>query len=124
MNNCKMDPHSSKFDKKKYVCVIQDYTKTLKLTGCAENEFTCKNGQCLPMVRRCNQIVDCEDKTDEDNCVILDFEGNYQKSTPPIESTIGNDMISAYVNVSIDFLKMVKTEEVNNKIMIKLNVVC
>ena len=74
------------------------------------------------MIHRCNQIINCEDKTDEDNCQILGFEGNYQKETPPIESSIDDELIPALVNVSMDFLKMVRTEEVNNKIMIKFTI--
>ena len=94
----------------------------MKLTGCSETEFTCKNGECLSIIKRCNQIVDCEDETDEDDCLILDFKGNYKKSTPPIESKENDELRPAYVSISIDFLKMVKTDEVNNKIMIKFTI--
>ena len=30
------------------------YTRVLKLTGCNEEEFTCNDGNCVPMTSRCN----------------------------------------------------------------------
>ena len=33
----------------------------LKLTGCAEDEFTCNNGRCIKMEERCNSEFDCID---------------------------------------------------------------
>ena len=33
---------------------------------CEENEFICKDGNCLPMDKVCDENFDCEDKSDED----------------------------------------------------------
>ena len=33
------------------------YKTFLKLTGCAEDEFTCNDGQCIKMGRRCDQVT-------------------------------------------------------------------
>ena len=37
------------------VCSLkgQPYTKTLKLTGCREGEFTCRDGQCIRRGEQC-----------------------------------------------------------------------
>ena len=35
----------------------RQYTNMLKLTGCAEDEFTCDDGQCIKMERRCDQVT-------------------------------------------------------------------
>ena len=35
----------------------QTYSTMLKLTGCAEDEFTCDDGQCIKMERRCDQVI-------------------------------------------------------------------
>ena len=36
----------------------QQYTTVLKLTGCnQEGDFTCDDGQCIPMERRCDQVT-------------------------------------------------------------------
>ena len=36
---------------------MEPYITKLKLTGCAEGEFTCDDGQCIKMERRCNQVT-------------------------------------------------------------------
>ena len=33
------------------------HTRSLKLTGCLDGEFTCDDGQCIKMERRCNQVT-------------------------------------------------------------------
>lgn len=35
---------------------------------CHESEFTCYNGRCIPHLRRCDNIYDCSDFSDEQNC--------------------------------------------------------
>ena len=35
---------------------------------CAENEFTCKNGQCILAKWRCDVEADCMDTSDEEDC--------------------------------------------------------
>ena len=40
-------------------------------SSCSADQFTCKNGTCLPRIVRCNQRVDCPEAEDEWTC---DFE--------------------------------------------------
>ena len=83
----------------------------LKLTGCQEGNFTCDNGQCIPMEKRCDQIPDCRDKSDEKGCKLIVIEESYNKNIPPISSSIQQ----VKVDVSIDLLKLVRiNEEVNS----------
>ena len=54
------------------------YTTMIKLTGCnPEGEFTCDDGQCIEMKRRCDQVTgkepNCRDESDEIGCKILVF---------------------------------------------------
>lgn len=43
--------------------------KWIQFTGrCRDEEFTCRNGQCILEDRVCNGIIDCFDGTDEKNC--------------------------------------------------------
>lgn len=35
---------------------------------CHSSEFQCANGDCVPMSSRCNNRVDCRDRSDELSC--------------------------------------------------------
>ncbi len=36
---------------------------TLNLNACTNSEFNCMDGQCISMEKRCDGILDCDDKT-------------------------------------------------------------
>lgn len=36
--------------------------------ACSVGEFRCRDGSCISKSSRCNQLVDCEDASDEMNC--------------------------------------------------------
>ena len=59
------------------------YNITLKLTGCADHEFTCDDGQCVDIGKRCDQIINCRDESDEQDCSILELKSGYNKMIPP-----------------------------------------
>ena len=59
------------------------YNITMKLSGCADDEFTCDDGQCIQMRDRCDQILDCRDKSDEQNCKIIIIKDGYNNAIPP-----------------------------------------
>ena len=39
--------------------------RSLTLTTCFPNKFTCNDGTCVRINQRCNLVVDCPDKSDE-----------------------------------------------------------
>ena len=59
------------------ICTANSVSKKLrvKLTSCQEGEFTCSDGQCVTMKQRCDQIVQCRDESDEDDCRCLNPSG-------------------------------------------------
>ena len=46
--------------------------------------FTCNDGQCIKMERRCNQVIDCRDELGEDRCKAIILKSNFNKRIPPI----------------------------------------
>ena len=84
------------------------YTTMLKLTGCAEDEFTCDDGQCIKMERRCDQVTgmepNCRDRSDEKGCklIVLKDEEGYNKNIPPIESRPDGSFIPCHFSKSTD----------------------
>ncbi|KAB0801365.1 hypothetical protein PPYR_05719 [Photinus pyralis] len=48
-------------------------TVSTNTTECSNYTIKCGDGQCLPDTTRCNQLVDCNDGTDEKNCTCADY---------------------------------------------------
>ena len=93
------------------------YTIPLKLTGCQDGEFTCSNGQCIHMSRRCDQITNCKDESDEISCKIVHMKENYSKQIPPF-----SEEKKAQVGVSMTFLSINDISEIDLTIDIKFTI--
>ena len=61
------------------------------------------------MDQRCDQVLDCKDKSDETNCNIIVLEESYRKSAPPVssEQTKTRKIVPVSVKVSMDLLDIV-----------------
>ncbi|CAB4069425.1 unnamed protein product [Lepeophtheirus salmonis] len=64
----------------------------LKLSKCEEHEFTCNNGDCIPLDRICNNFWDCLDESDENYCSNIETK-NYRKEFPPSLSYRSNKLL-------------------------------
>ena len=95
----------------------ESYITELKLSGCEEKEFSCNNGQCVNIDLRCNQLPDCRDDSDEENCNILLVKDGYNKKIPPY---FLNDPVN--VSVSIELLRLVDINEEGHSIDIQFDI--
>ena len=41
---------------------------TVSFTACDSSQSWCKSGMCISASERCNRFIDCDDKSDEENC--------------------------------------------------------
>ena len=99
------------------------YTTMLKMTGCKEEgEFTCDDGQCIKIEERCNQVPDCRDKSDENECNLIMLESNYNKNIPPIRRGKDGSAVPADVSISITLMKVVEIEEVDHSIHLQFQI--
>ena len=100
------------------------YKTQLKMSSCnTEGEFTCDDGQCVIMEKRCDQIPDCKDKSDERGCKMLVLEEGYNKEVPPFTvSSTDRSIKPVAVNISIDLLKIVGMEETDHKIDLQFEI--
>jgi hypothetical protein len=65
----------------------EDYSHKLQNETCSNHEFTCQTGaailrpltRCIDQRQKCNQIIDCEDKSDEIGCSTSDCPSGYTK---------------------------------------------
>ena len=96
----------------------------MKLSNCKEDEFTCDDGQCVKMIERCDQIVDCHDKSDERGCKIVHLEEGYNKRVPPISIKGGKrkKMKPVQVKASLLLYKVVAIEEEDHSIELQFQI--
>ena len=98
----------------------EPYSRYLKLTGCLEEEFTCHDGQCISMRGRCNQVIDCRDKSDESECKLIVLDESYNKNVAPfIVNETTKDIKQAAVNISINLRDVIDISEQSHKITFK-----
>ena len=75
------------------------------------------------MTKRCDQVVNCRDKSDEEECALLVIEGNYNKKVAPFEvESITENVIPAKVNISITLFNVIDIKEVNHIISLKFGI--
>ena len=64
-------------------------TTTLTLTACSEDQFTCTDGTCQPLVHRCDLKADCPDRSDEEDCRKVIFPNDYEMGLAPKHTIAG-----------------------------------
>ncbi|KAK4327514.1 hypothetical protein Pmani_002023 [Petrolisthes manimaculis] len=65
-------------------------THTMTLSRCTKEQFTCDDGTCLPLSRRCDGINNCGDDSDEICTPLLPLQPlhrSYRLSRPPTNLT-------------------------------------
>ena len=125
-NSFALGKHNWTVSGDKYQCSEgKDYTLEMKLTGCNSTQFTCDDGQCVKMEERCNQMPDCEDKSDETNCKILHLRKGYNQRVPPV-GTMNCGRVKTLkpveVKVSLTLFKVVAIEEEDHSIELQFQI--
>ena len=73
------------------LCPRTDTKIQLTLSTCGLNQFTCNSGHCINIYRRCDDVKDCEDDSDEKNCEVVFVPENYKKEpTRRLDYSINN----------------------------------
>ena len=108
-----------------------------------EEEFTCNDGQCIPMTKRCDQLPDCRenpttnlqvgriiivsfsprDGSDEQECRLLVLTSGYNMKIPPITTDDQRNIVPVQVRISIILMKIVQIKEVDHKIEFQFGIV-
>ena len=73
------------------------------------------------MEERCNQIMNCKDESDEENCQLIEFKNNYNKKVSPFTIT-KNISLPVMVNVSTSLMNILAISERDHTIDLKLGI--
>ena len=118
---------------------MENYTIELKMSGCEQGynfaprgitqndkvgEFTCNDGQCVSMTKRCNQLPDCDDGSDEKGCRLFSLVEGYNKVVSPFNiSDLDETFVKVPINVSLKLLKMFDIDERENTIDLQFQII-
>ena len=71
---------------------------------------------------RCDQIVHCDDKSDEGGCSLVVLEDSYNKEIPPILIDEQNELVPVQVKVSTSIKSVLDISESSHTIDLKLGI--
>ena len=77
-----------------------------------EQNFTCWNGDCISLDKRCDETKDCKDGSDENECTYIKVNTDqYRKEFKP------QDQMKLEVKVGFDVLDIVEISEPKERIL-------
>ena len=87
--------------------------KRISFSTCSLNQYTCNDGLCVSLVSRCDGEVDCEDKSDELECRIMEESKTYKKHLPPPPN---HNKTKLAVEMSIEVINLGDIDEIESTV--------
>ena len=87
--------------------------KRLSFSSCTSWQYTCTDGLCVDLGGRCDGKIDCEDKSDEVDCMLLEDSLTYNKQLPP--PGLGNNSM-VEIDMSIDVINLGQIDEIKSSV--------
>lgn len=90
----------------------------LSFSICANTEFSCSNGDCIPKVNRCDGTNDCVDFSDEDDCKMLVLPRGYRATQPPSSSQQSGPL---HLGSTLTILRVSQISDVRRAMNVEMN---
>ena len=124
-HNIPVGRHSWKLTSQ-YNCKHQQERKhfDVLLSSCKDDEFTCNDGTCIDIEKKCDLVNNCLDDSDEEFCNILStnyFKKSYENWMPDIKISEDDNILASPINISIGLLGITKIKEMQMSCAIKFN---
>ena len=96
--NCTCDQSALPFVRMTWIC--GQGSKILTLSTCTLEEFVCDDGTCQPEFRRCDGVMNCEDGSDENKCILVRKKSGYdvKRAPPPFD---GGSLLSMMYTLDV-----------------------
>ena len=101
--------------------ICKENTYSLKVylmfSNCGQFEFSCSDGTCIPIQKKCDFVPDCWDKGDEINCQLLNNKNmeDYDSNLPDIFLDNEGKIVKKMLKVSVTIKEIKSIEEVKSR---------
>ena len=96
----------------KHSWTILNSDKILKFTQCNKTQFTCSNGLCIDLEKKCDKKFDCLDESDEVSCKIIHKDPLMDNELPP---PVRAGLTNISVNIALDSILDINEVKMNFK---------
>ena len=89
-----------------------NYSLEVIFSTCSDDEFSCNDGFCIDMTKRCDNIQNFpNDMSNEAECKLLNIPQGYKKDYAPTQVDEKGEVIKTGVTVSLDLTNILEVSE-------------
>ena len=85
----------------------------LSLSTCKPGQFSCRDGSCISINKRCDLLSDCQDNFDEEDCTKVLISENYISTLPP-SSNVPNEALK--ISIEVKLLRITNIDSLQSQI--------
>ena len=95
---------------------------TLTLSVCSTGQYTCDDGICIDLKKRCDLKVDCDDFSDEKDCSLVELPKGYSTTIPP-PPLVENNPLPIGFTLNIISFPSIKTQDLTFEVMLDFHLI-
>ena len=100
-------------------CTRASAMRNLTFSNCEiGKQFTCNSGGCIAIRKRCNNVQECNDGSDEEECTTIDIPQSYDKLEPP---ELGKkEPLPVHIDIVIENINQIESKHMMIDISMKI----